>query len=290
MVGGLMVGAAPVIHDGSPTWPDVDGAWRVAELTRADVIGCGAGYLMAGSNAGSSPKDILDLSRIRGILQTGSTLPDHAWIWTSEHVSATAPAQLDLRRHRRLLGAGRRQPAAAGARRADPGGRARRRAGGLGPGRQAGDRAGGRAGRHQAAALDAALLPQRPGRPRATTTATSTSSPASGGTATGSPSHSDRSISISGRSDSTLNRMGVRMGSAEIYAVVEQLPEVADSLVIGVERPDGSYLMPLFVVPAEGHRRRRRAAGPDPDGAARASSRRGTCRTRSSAWPRCRAR
>jgi len=65
--------------------------------------------------------------------------------------------------------------------------------------------------------------------------------------------HSDRSISISGRSDSTLNRMGVRMGSAEIYAVVEQLPEVADSLVIGVERPDGSYLMPLFVVAAEGH-------------------------------------
>jgi acetoacetyl-CoA synthetase len=47
--------------------------------------------------------------------------------------------------------------------------------------------------------------------------------------------------------------MGVRMGSAEIYAVVEQLPEVADSLVIGVERPDGSYLMPLFVVAAEGH-------------------------------------
>jgi acetoacetyl-CoA synthetase len=65
--------------------------------------------------------------------------------------------------------------------------------------------------------------------------------------------HSDRSISISGRSDSTLNRMGVRMGSAEIYAVVEQLPEVADSLVIGVERSDGSYLMPLFVVAAEGH-------------------------------------
>ena len=65
--------------------------------------------------------------------------------------------------------------------------------------------------------------------------------------------HSDRSISISGRSDSTLNRMGVRMGSAEIYAVGEQLPEVADSLVIGVERSDGSYLMPLFVVPADGH-------------------------------------
>jgi acetoacetyl-CoA synthetase len=42
------------------------------------------------------------------------------------------------------------------------------------------------------------------------------------------------------------------MGSADIYAVVEQLPEVADSLVIGVEQPDGGYFMPLFVVTAGG--------------------------------------
>ena len=42
------------------------------------------------------------------------------------------------------------------------------------------------------------------------------------------------------------------MGSPEIYAVVERLPEVADSLVVGVERPDGSYYMPIFVVLANG--------------------------------------
>ena len=40
--------------------------------------------------------------------------------------------------------------------------------------------------------------------------------------------------------------------SAEIYGVVESLPEIADSLVVGVELPDGSYAMPLFVVPAAG--------------------------------------
>ena len=82
--------------------------------------------------------------------------------------------------------------------------------------------------------------------------------------------------------------MGVRMGSAEIYAVVEQLPEVADSLVIGVERPGRVVLMPLFVVAAEGHvddalRDRIRTA-------LRGRSRRGTCRTRSSPSPACRAR
>ncbi|MET9654130.1 hypothetical protein ABZZ44_28180 [Streptomyces sp. NPDC006460] len=42
------------------------------------------------------------------------------------------------------------------------------------------------------------------------------------------------------------------MGSADIYAVVEQLPEVADSLVIGAEQPDGGYFTPLFVVTADG--------------------------------------
>ena len=59
-------------------------------------------------------------------------------------------------------------------------------------------------------------------------------------------------VSILGRSDSTINRGGVRMGSAEIYAVVERRPEVADSLVLGIELPDGEYYMPLFVVLAPG--------------------------------------
>jgi acetoacetyl-CoA synthetase len=52
---------------------------------------------------------------------------------------------------------------------------------------------------------------------------------------------------VHGRSDSTLNRHGVRMGSADIYAAVEAMPEVAEALVLGVEQPDGGYWLPLFV-------------------------------------------
>jgi acetoacetyl-CoA synthetase len=55
-------------------------------------------------------------------------------------------------------------------------------------------------------------------------------------------------IVIHGRTDSTLNRNGVRLGSAEIYEAVESLPEVTDSLVVGVELAEGGYWMPLFVV------------------------------------------
>ena len=52
---------------------------------------------------------------------------------------------------------------------------------------------------------------------------------------------------IYGRSDATLNRHGVRIGSAEIYRVVEDLDEVADSLVVCCELPGGRYFMPLFL-------------------------------------------
>jgi acetoacetyl-CoA synthetase len=62
------------------------------------------------------------------------------------------------------------------------------------------------------------------------------------------------SVRILGRSDSTLNRHGVRIGTAEIYSAVEALPEIADSLVVGAEEPEGGYWMPLFVT-LEGHRR-----------------------------------
>ncbi|MGH2480239.1 MAG: AMP-binding enzyme, partial [Ktedonobacteraceae bacterium] len=53
---------------------------------------------------------------------------------------------------------------------------------------------------------------------------------------------------IYGRSDSTINRQGIRMGSSEIYRIVEEMPEVLDSLIIGLERAGGNYYMPLFVV------------------------------------------
>ena len=52
---------------------------------------------------------------------------------------------------------------------------------------------------------------------------------------------------IHGRSDSTLNRHGVRIGTAEIYRAVEHVPEVVDSLIVCCEMPDAGHFMPLFV-------------------------------------------
>ena len=117
---------------------------------------------------------------------------------------------------------------------------------------------------------------------RATARRTSTTSPACGATATGSPSPSAAHASSPVARDATLNRGGVRLGTAEFYAVVEALPEIADSLVVHsrTRRRTGSCCCSSCL----------RRRGDARRGAARAhraarcarSCRRATCPTRSS--------
>lgn len=61
------------------------------------------------------------------------------------------------------------------------------------------------------------------------------------------------SVVVHGRSDATLNRHGIRMGSADICQAAEDLPEVTEALVVGVEEPEGGYWMPMFVTLSEGN-------------------------------------
>ena len=60
------------------------------------------------------------------------------------------------------------------------------------------------------------------------------------------------SLTIYGRSDSTLNRQGIRIGTAEIYRSVNKLPEMVDSLIVNLEMKGGRHFMPLFVLLQEG--------------------------------------
>jgi acetoacetyl-CoA synthetase len=62
----------------------------------------------------------------------------------------------------------------------------------------------------------------------------------------------DGSLVIYGRSDATLNRGGVRIGTSEVYSAVDGLSEISDSLVVSIELKGGKYYMPLFVLPANG--------------------------------------
>ena len=60
------------------------------------------------------------------------------------------------------------------------------------------------------------------------------------------------SLIVSGRSDATLNRDGIRIGTAEIYSVLDKIDFISDSLIVCIEKTDGSFYMPLFIVMKEG--------------------------------------
>ncbi|MFF3935810.1 acetoacetate--CoA ligase [Streptomyces phaeofaciens] len=251
LVGGLLHGSTIVLYDGSPTFPDVNGAWRVAEQTGATMVGVGAAYLAAVERSGTHPAAELDLGALRSILQTGSSLPDSTWRWVHERLAPDVWLQsicggTDICSV--LAGGSPLLPVRVG----------RIPGPSLGVALAAWDPSGQPLAGEQGELVVTAPLPSMPlhfvddadgARYRASYFDTYPGVWRHGDWVTV---HPDLSVVVSGRSDSTLNRMGVRMGSADLYAVVEQLPEVTDSLVVGVERPDGGYFMPLFVVTASG--------------------------------------
>ena len=78
----------------------------------------------------------------------------------------------------------------------------------------------------------------------------------------GNPATGSTGCVIFGRSDATINRHGLRMGTSELYSAVEALPEVMDSMVVDLEYLGRESYMPLFVVLREGSRAGRRHEGP----------------------------
>ncbi|MFD5817066.1 acetoacetate--CoA ligase [Streptomyces sp. NPDC127038] len=251
LVGGLLHGSTVVLYDGSPTYPDVDGAWAVAERTGATVLGLGAAYLTAAEKADSRPARTFGLGRLRTVLQTGSTLPSGTWHWVHE---ALAPGT----RLQSICGGTDVCSVLAGSTPLLPVRAGRIQAPALGVALASWDPDGNPLTGEQGELVVTAPLPSMPlrfvgdadgTRYRASYFDTYPGIWRHGDWVTV---DADLSVVVAGRSDSTLNRSGVRMGSADIYAVVDQVPGVADSLVVGVEQPDGGYFMPLFVVPAEG--------------------------------------
>lgn len=251
LVGGLLHGSTIILYDGSPTYPDVNGAWRVAERTGATMVGVGAAYLSAVEKSDTHPAADVDLGALRSIMQTGSSLPASTWRWVHERLAPGVWLQsicggTDICSV--LAGGSPLLPVRVG----------RIQCASLGVALDAWDPSGRPLTGEQGELVVTAPMPSMPlrfvddpdgARYRASYFDTYPGVWRHGDWVTV---HPDLSVVVSGRSDSTLNRMGVRMGSADIYDVVEQLPEVADSLVVGVERPDGSYFMPLFVVTADG--------------------------------------
>ncbi|MFE0513779.1 acetoacetate--CoA ligase, partial [Streptomyces sp. NPDC058964] len=251
LVGGLLHGSTIVLYDGSPTHPDTAAVWRVAERTRATMVGVGAAYLAAVERSGAHPAADFDLGALRSVLQTGSTMAPSTWRWVYDRLAPGVWLQS-------ICGGTDVCSVLAGGSPLLPVRTGRIQAPALGVALAAWDEAGRPRTGEQGELVVTAPLPSMPlrfvddpgdERYRASYFDTYPGVWRHGDWVTV---DDDLSLVVSGRSDSTLNRMGVRMGSADIYSVVEQLPDVADSLVVGVELDDGGYYMPLFVVPRHG--------------------------------------
>jgi acetoacetyl-CoA synthetase len=242
----LLLGAVPVIYDGNPGYPDQNRLWAMAERARLTHFGTGAAYLIACMKAGLKPGSDFDLKSLRVMGSTGSPLPEEAFEWVYQSVKPdlwllSMSGGTDIASA--FVGGCPLLPVHAGEIQCAL----------LGVDVRALDEAGNTLVGEVGEMVVMEPMPSMPiyfwndaddrryresyfedypGRWR----------------------HGDwmrvsdqGTIQILGRSDSTLNRGGVRIGTSEVYRGVELVDAVADSLAVSIELPGGGHYLPLFV-------------------------------------------
>lgn len=247
---GLLTGATICLYDGNPGYPDLGTLWRFAEETEMTFFGAGAAYFLNCKKADIRPGDWVDTGRIRSIGATGSPLPEEGYRWLMEQFDDVMIAAIsggtDVASA--YVGASPTLPVFAGEMQCRYLGTA-----------------------VYAMGDDGELLDDEVGE--LVVTKPMPSMPLYFWNDEGGERYRDSYFDvfpgiwrhgdwiritprggaiIYGRSDTTINRHGIRMGTAEIYRVVEEFDEVLDSLVVDLEYLGRESYMPLFVVLREG--------------------------------------
>lgn len=251
LVMNMVCGTTVVTYGGSPTYPRADRQFEILARTKATQFTTGAAYLTYVQQRGQVPCKDWDLTSLTQILSTGSPLPDSTWTWVHEAVkrdvhlgSVSGGTEICSS----FIGSNPLEPVRLGELQGP----------GLGVAVEAwndlGDRVVGDVGEmvitRPMPSMPVSFLNDVDGaRYRAAYFEKFPGVWTHGDLITETP---DGGFVVHGRSDATLNRFGVRFGSGDIYAALEHVSQIQDSLVVGVERPDGGYYMPLFVVLAEG--------------------------------------
>ncbi|GAA3732494.1 acetoacetate--CoA ligase [Salinactinospora qingdaonensis] len=253
LVSGLLAGATIVTIDGDPVHSGLDWQWRLAEEIGATLMGASPGYLMACRSQGLAPARHHDLSRLRQIGAAGSPLPPEGYDWVTEQFGSRVLLNVGSGGTDVCSGivqGGPWQPVVRG----EISGPC------LGVAAAAFDPAGHPVVGEFGELVITEPMPSMPlgfwgdddrSRYRAAYFDTYPGIWRHGDWARFS---SSGSCVIAGRSDATLNRGGVRLGTAEFYRVVEELPEIVDSLVVHLEDAHGGNgELLLFVQLAAGH-------------------------------------
>ena len=253
LIGGLLVGASLVLFDGSPGEPDLGRLWELAAEAGVTHFGTSAAHLGACMKQGVNPRARFDLTPMRFLGSTGSPLSPEAYAWVYQDVKseiwlASLSGGTDLCTAFVLGCPG--MPVRAGV--------IQCRA--LGARVEAFDVRGDAVLDRVGELVIREPMPSMPvflwGDPKGRRYWESYFETFPGVWRHGDwlRIRADGGVVIYGRSDSTINRHGVRMGTSEIYRVVEARAEIADSLVVDVARPEGDSLLALFVAIAPGAR------------------------------------
>ena len=251
LVGGLLAGTTVLLYDGNPGHPDMNALWGFAEETGMTQFGTSASYLTGCMKAEIEPGKDFDLSALRGVGSTGSPLPPEGFAWVYEHVGKdvwlySTSGGTDL--CTAFVGGVPLLPVRSGELQARA----------LGGRIEAFNEEGEPVIDEVGELVITEPMPSMPiylwNDPEGERYRESYFDVYPGIWRHGDwiKVKSDGACVIYGRSDSTINRGGVRMGTAEIYSAVEKVDEVKDSLVVDIHKADGSAFMPLFVVLEEG--------------------------------------
>ncbi len=239
LVSGLLTGSTIVLFDGDPAAPDLLELWRVAADEQVDVFGISAPFLMACRKAGLRPGDEVDLSRVRHLGSTGAPLPVEGFEWVPDAVGdhiqvGSMSGGTDVCTG--FVGTAPMLPIRAGEIGACM----------LGCDVQAFRPDGSECAPGETGELViVSPMPSMPtgfwgdddgSRYRAAYFETFPGVWHHGDWITF---HDDGSCVITGRSDATLNRGGVRLGTSDFYVVVDSMPEIADSVVVHLEDSEG---------------------------------------------------
>jgi acetoacetyl-CoA synthetase len=251
LVGSLLSGSTAILYNGSPSYPNLDRLWALAERSGMTYFGLSPAFVAACQNAGIQPNQQHDLTQIRGIGSTGAPLPVSAFAWLYQNVHddfalESLSGGTDL--CTAFVGGCRLKPVYAG----------EIQGASLGAKVQAWNSSGEPVVGEVGELVIAAPMPSMP--------VNFWNDPGNVRYQEGYfemfPGiwrHGDwikfnerGGCVIYGRSDATINRKGIRMGTSEIYACVEAIDGVLDSLVVDLELLDRDSYMPLFVILAEG--------------------------------------
>jgi acetoacetyl-CoA synthetase len=243
----MLAGAVPVLFDGSPGTPDLNSLWKLTAELPIHHFGTSAPYLIACMKKGLTPGTDFDLSALRSIGSTGAPLPPEAFDWVYNHVKkdlwlCSMSGGTDV--CTAFVGGIPSKPV----RRGKIQGRA------LACDLKSMDEDGNEVVGSLGEMVISNPMPSMPiyfwGDENHIRYKSSYFEKFEGKWCHGDwiQIEEDGQLQIFGRSDATLNRKGIRIGTAEIYSVLDRIPGVHDSLIVNLEKKDGSDIMPLFVV------------------------------------------